>query len=165
MLVEVSISGANNSCQPREAFISEQFNKLIMGETCIDEMQSDDQSTVTSSCDDNQSSKTPVTQSMGELPSLLDIQRMGAVGRVSMIRKRISSFEEKNAPSRCDCSWIFALCAAVDTPLDSDTCASLRSLLRKCAALRALKSEVDEEVGMLNILVTIAGRYFGQSER
>ena len=40
------------------------------------------------------------------------------------------------------------------------TCA----LLRKCASLRAEKSELDDEVVMLNILVTIAGKYFKQSD-
>ncbi|KAK4848320.1 hypothetical protein QYF36_011645 [Acer negundo] len=47
---------------------------------------------------------------------------------------------------------------------DADTCAALRSLLRKCASLRAGKSELDDEVVMLNILATLSGRYFGQSE-
>ncbi|EOA28928.1 hypothetical protein CARUB_v10025175mg, partial [Capsella rubella] len=38
-----------------------------------------------------------------------------------------------------DCKWVVALCASVDTPLDADTCACLRALLRKCASLRALE--------------------------
>ncbi|KAF3447760.1 hypothetical protein FNV43_RR08655 [Rhamnella rubrinervis] len=42
----------------------------------------------------------------------------------------------------------------VDTPLNADTCASLRDLLRKCASLQAGDSELDDEVIMLNILVT-----------
>ena len=32
------------------------------------------------------------------------------------------------------------------------------------ASIRAGKAELDEEVVMLNILATISGRYFGQSE-
>ncbi|KDP42838.1 hypothetical protein JCGZ_23780 [Jatropha curcas] len=47
---------------------------------------------------------------------------------------------------------------AVDTPLHADTNAALRSLLRKCASLRAAKSELDDEVIMLNILATLSGR-------
>ena len=43
-------------------------------------------------------------------------------------------------------------------PLDADTCAALRGLLRKCASLRAGKSELDDEVIMMNILATISVR-------
>ncbi|CAI9770900.1 unnamed protein product [Fraxinus pennsylvanica] len=53
---------------------------------------------------------------------------------------------------------------AVDCPLIADTCAALQSLLRKCGSLRAAKWELDDDVIMLNILTTISGRYFGQSE-
>ncbi|GLT96764.1 hypothetical protein SLE2022_143650 [Rubroshorea leprosula] len=100
-----------------------------------------------------------------DYPTLSGIQKMDSVARVSMLRKRISLFESMTTLSRSDCLWLFALCAAIDTPLDADTCASLRGLLRKCASLRAGKSEVDDEVVMLNILATISGRFFGQSER
>lgn len=97
-------------------------------------------------------------------PSLSAISKMNSVFRVSSLRKRINSLETQTTLSRTDCLWLFALSAAVDTPLDADTCASFRSLLRKCASLRAEKSELDDEVIMLNILATISGRYFGQSE-
>lgn len=100
-----------------------------------------------------------------DYPTLSGIQKMDSVARVSMLRKRISLFESMTTLSRSDCVWLFALCAAIDTPLDADTCASLRGLLRKCASLLSGKSEVDDEVVMLNILATISGRYFGQSER
>ena len=89
---------------------------------------------------------------------------MDSVARVSMLKKRISSFVGMNTLLRSYCLWLFALCAVVDTPLDADTSASLRSLLRKCADLLAGKSEIDEDVVMLNILSTISGRYFGQLE-
>lgn len=107
---------------------------------------------------------TSVSDTCGDYPTLSAIRKMDSVARVSMLRKRISSVEPMGSLSRSNCMWLFALCAAVDTPLDADTCASLRSMLRKCANLRAGKSEVDDEVVMLNILATISGRYFGQSE-
>ncbi|KAK7844144.1 gem-associated protein 2 [Quercus suber] len=105
--------------------------------------------------------RTSADESSG--PSLSAILRMDSVARVSTLRKRISLAENMNTLSRNDCVWLFALCAVVDTPLDADTCASLRGLLRKCATVRAAKSELDDEVVMLNILATVAGRYFGQS--
>ncbi|WJX15438.1 hypothetical protein P8452_05581 [Trifolium repens] len=39
-------------------------------------------------------------------------------------------------PPAIECTWLFALCAAVD----ADTCTALRSLLRKCASIRAGKA-------------------------
>ncbi|XP_052207038.1 uncharacterized protein LOC127811327 isoform X2 [Diospyros lotus] len=100
----------------------------------------------------------------GDSPTLCAILSMDSVTRLSTLRKRISLVENKSRLARSDCEWLFALCAAVDTPLDADTGAALRGLLRKCAGLRAEKSELDDEVIMLNILATITGKYFGQSE-
>ncbi|KAK6944009.1 Gemin2/Brr1 [Dillenia turbinata] len=98
-------------------------------------------------------------------PTVSAIQSMDSVARVSMLRKRISSIETATSLSRNDCLWCFVLCAAVDTPLHANACADMRSLVRKCASLRARKVEVDEEVILLNILVTIAGQYFGRLEK
>ncbi|CAH9083397.1 unnamed protein product [Cuscuta epithymum] len=98
-------------------------------------------------------------------PTLSAISGMEPVARASLLRKRIAVFESTATASRDDCLWLFALCAAVDSPLDADTSAALRSLLRKCASLRAEKTMVDDEVIMLNLLATISGRYFGQAEK
>ncbi|XP_073134776.1 uncharacterized protein [Henckelia pumila] len=97
--------------------------------------------------------------------ALSSILEMDSAARTSMLKKRISLIEKRSTLPRDDCLWLFALCVAVDGPLDADTSASLRSLLRKCASLRAAKAYADDEVVMLNILATISGRYFGQSEK
>lgn len=107
-------------------------------------------------------SKTSIDQTTPPLLSV--VLGMDSVARVSMLLKRISLLESANTITRNDCMWLFALCATVDAPLHADTSAALRSLLRKCASIRAGKAELDEEVVMLNILATISGRYFGQSE-
>ncbi|XP_076908387.1 uncharacterized protein LOC143565247 [Bidens hawaiensis] len=101
---------------------------------------------------------------INDLPSFRNIMEMEPRARVTMLRKRIVSVEQMSYLRRLDCAWLFALCAAIDTPLDADTSASLRCLLRKCAALRAAKTSLDDEVIMLNILATVSGRYFGQLE-
>ncbi|XP_058771951.1 uncharacterized protein LOC131645754 [Vicia villosa] len=116
---------------------------------------------------ENPGLKTSKDQTCSNIPTpplLSTILGMDSVARVSMLLKRIRLLEPENTITRIDCLWLFALCAAVDTPLDADTCAALRSLLRKCADIRAGKAELDDEVVMLNILATISGRYFGQSE-
>lgn len=110
------------------------------------------------------SSSSVPSGTFGNRPTLSSILGMDAVTRVHMLRKHINVFETGSTFSKDQCSWLYALCAAVDTPLDADTSAALRSLLRKCASLRAEKSELNEEVVMLNMLATISGRYFGQSE-
>ncbi|KAI3470123.1 hypothetical protein Pfo_026786 [Paulownia fortunei] len=99
-----------------------------------------------------------------DLPTLSTILKMDSAARTSMLKRRISSIENMSRLQHNDSLWLFALCAAVDCPLDADTSAALRSLLRKCASLRAAKTEVDDEVVILNILVTLSGRYFGQLE-
>ncbi|PON63172.1 Gem-associated protein [Trema orientale] len=108
--------------------------------------------------------KSTVNEYCGNYPLLSLILKMDSVARVSMLKKRISSFCGMNTLLKIDCMWLFALCAVVDTPIDADTSASLRSLLRKCADLLAGKVETDDEVATLNILATISGRYFGQLE-
>lgn len=97
-------------------------------------------------------------------PTLTMIRSMDAVSRAATLRNYIDMIQSLDALSRNNCMWLFALCVAVHTPLDAETCASLRSLLRKCASILATKTEMDDEVVMLNILMTISGRYFGQDE-
>ncbi|KAE9450556.1 hypothetical protein C3L33_17539, partial [Rhododendron williamsianum] len=113
---------------------------------------------------ENDSSKTSVCGSSSDSPTLSAVLGMDSVARLSSLRRRIRLAENMTTLSRNDCAWLFALCAAIDTLLDADTCAALRCLLRKCASLRAGKLELDDEVVMLNILATITGKYFGQSE-
>ncbi|XP_051125422.1 uncharacterized protein LOC127247541 [Andrographis paniculata] len=100
-----------------------------------------------------------------DVPMVSKILGMEPAARAAMLRRRISSVEKMGGVAIDDGLWLFALCAAVDCPVDADTGAALRSLLRKCAVLRAAKTEVDDEGIVLNILATISGRYFGQLEK
>ncbi|KAL6875721.1 hypothetical protein ACP4OV_013234 [Aristida adscensionis] len=105
------------------------------------------------------SSSEPQTE-----PTLTMVRNMDAVSRAATLRNYIDMVQSLDTLSRTHCLWLFALCVAVDTPLDGETCASLRSLLRKCATILATKTEMDDEAVMLNILMAISGRYFGQYE-
>ncbi|CAM8877977.1 unnamed protein product [Rhodiola kirilowii] len=89
-------------------------------------------------------------------PTLSAILGMEPVTRVSMLKQHITLFTSSNTLSHDNCVWLFSLCASVETPLDADTCASIRSLLRKCASLRAEKMETDEEVA--NNVVAVPGK-------
>lgn len=97
-------------------------------------------------------------------PTLTMMRNMDAVSRAATLRNYIDMVQSLDILSRNNCLWLFALCVAIHTPLDAETCASLRSLLRKCASILATKTEMDDEVAMLNILMAISGRYFGQGE-
>lgn len=133
-----------------QSVISEYFNSLLSGYD---------------SCKSEASSSPPAPEEPNATSDFSSILEMESAARTSMLKKRISLIEKISSLTRNDCLWLFALCVAVDSPLDADTSASLRSLLRKCASLRAGKANADDEVVMLNILATISGRYFGQSEK
>ncbi|KAH9623513.1 hypothetical protein KSS87_012468 [Heliosperma pusillum] len=97
-------------------------------------------------------------------PTVSTLLAMDPVTRVALLNRRVSLFESASNLSKDECAWFYALCAVIETPLDADTSASLRCLLRKCAKLRAEKGEFDDEVVMLSFLVTIAGKIFKQAE-
>jgi survival of motor neuron protein-interacting protein 1 len=62
--------------------------------------------------------------------------------------------------------WLFALAARLEKPLHADLAAAFRGLLRHCAALRAgLGGGGDPLLARLNVLIVVAGAYFGQDER
>lgn len=59
--------------------------------------------------------------------------------------------------------WLYALLLCLETPLDPDTCALLRSLARVCSSLRSDLSDADDEaLKPLNSIITIVSEYFDQ---
>ncbi|CAM6048466.1 unnamed protein product [Sphagnum compactum] len=99
-------------------------------------------------------------------PPLLGILvRLDAVSRAALLRLHIAWLERVDGLPYERTLWLFALSVVIDKPLDAHTSAAFRALLRRCAILRATKvSADDEELHRLNLLITIAGHYFGQSE-
>lgn len=75
--------------------------------------------------------------------------------------------------------WLFALAARLEKPIHADVSAAFRALLRKCcvlrAALAAAASDGEAAAGAaarhspalarLNVLIVVAGAYFGQDEQ
>ncbi|KAI7839292.1 hypothetical protein COHA_006990 [Chlorella ohadii] len=60
---------------------------------------------------------------------------------------------------------LYALSARIEKPLHAGTCALYRQLLRLCASQRAaLASAADPALPHLNIMIVVAGAYFGQDE-
>ncbi|GAV69941.1 SIP1 domain-containing protein, partial [Cephalotus follicularis] len=171
---EVIVHKEKSSGQFHENIIIEKFNNLSTDDVHFDQPIDNNESSIERpsivNAEDHKTSasnlslRTSVIDISRNNPTLSAVLGLSSVSRFSLLRKFISSLETMSTLSRSDCAWLFALCAAVDTPLDADASAALRSLLRWCASLRVEKSEIDDEVIMLNILATISGRYFGQLE-
>jgi hypothetical protein len=61
--------------------------------------------------------------------------------------------------------WLFALAARLEKPLHAELAAACRGLLRHCAALRAGAAGAgDPLLPRLNVMIAMAGAYFGQDE-
>jgi len=95
------------------------------------------------------------------LPVMLSLDE---IARATVFRYHVTWLENISSLSKDQAIWLFALCAVLDKPLDAETSAAARALLRKCSTLRASKTRDDDELAMLNILITISGKYFGQAE-
>lgn len=108
--------------------------------------------------------KKTVCDYAAQFPYLKVLLRLDEISRATLFRYHVLWLNEKNELAYDRAMWLFALAAAVDFPLDDQTSAAFRDMLRKCAELRVQKTMVDEELYMINILTTIAGEYFGQAE-
>ncbi|KAG6433366.1 hypothetical protein SASPL_104977 [Salvia splendens] len=146
----------------KEEFLNQMVESDNTSEKFVS-LESVDGSCISETSDANSSPSSP--QSSIDLPTLSAILKMDSAARTSLLKKRVNSVLNVDILANKDSLWLFALCVGLDCPLHADTSAALRSLLRKCASLRAAKTEVDDQVIALNILVTITGKYFGQLER
>ena len=62
--------------------------------------------------------------------------------------------------------WIFALLALLEKPISASTAAHLRIMLRHLQALKCQQGHGDGSMkARMQLLVAIAGAYFGQDER
>ncbi|PNW79194.1 hypothetical protein CHLRE_09g405650v5 [Chlamydomonas reinhardtii] len=76
-----------------------------------------------------------------------------------------SRSSSSTALSYMRCQWLFALAAVLERPVPPDVSAALRELVRRCCALRAgLSRSDDPSLPRLNVLLAVAGGYFGQDE-
>lgn len=102
---------------------------------------------------------------VAQLPFVHLLLRLDEVSRAALFRHHVSWLENVNGLPKDRALWLLALSAVIDTPLDSQTSAAFRAMLRHCAAVRALKqTRDDEDLYLLNVLITVAGVYFGQAE-
>ncbi|ETI34436.1 hypothetical protein L914_18328 [Phytophthora nicotianae] len=71
--------------------------------------------------------------------------------------------EEMTPLSRARAVWIYALLARLDKPVHASVAATIRQILRRCWTLRSeLEAPPEIQLKSLNILIVIAGDFFGQ---
>ncbi|KAL4427817.1 hypothetical protein ABPG75_001906 [Micractinium tetrahymenae] len=109
----------------------------------------------------------PPSDAMPELQQLRGLDQLQVRRQLhSAIRAAVE--EEVVAPEAA--ATLYALSARIEKPLHAGTCALYRQLLRHCAAQRAAlggasaNAACDPRLAHLNIMITIAGAYFGQDE-
>ncbi|KAG7383274.1 gem (nuclear organelle) associated protein 2 [Phytophthora boehmeriae] len=67
------------------------------------------------------------------------------------------------ALSRARAVWIYALLARLDKPVHASVAATIRQILRSCWTMRCeLETPSETQLMALNILIVIAGDFFGQ---
>ncbi|GMF52440.1 unnamed protein product [Phytophthora fragariaefolia] len=73
------------------------------------------------------------------------------------------SEEDATPLSRARAVWIYALLARLDKPVHANVAATIRQILRRCWTLRSeLEAPSEIQLKSLNILIVIAGDFFGQ---
>lgn len=105
-------------------------------------------------------------------PSESDVLRLDHVGLVRVLANLTVPFCSTVSRSKPQVSqlerqsqWLYALLAKLDLPLDADTSANLRELLRAyCIARASLDSPQNPALPHINIIITILAKVFKQQE-
>lgn len=105
----------------------------------------------------------PPSALMPELAALAGLDQVAVVRRVGTAVRAAVNSDEGVSPDAA--AALYALSARLERPLHGDTCAAYRALLRRCAAQRAgLPPGRHPLAAHLNVLIAVAGAYFGQDE-
>ncbi|GIL82412.1 hypothetical protein Vretimale_11850 [Volvox reticuliferus] len=82
-----------------------------------------------------------------------------------LIQRHVGQLNSQSSLSYIRSQWLFALAAVLERPVPPDVAAAMRDLVRRCSAWRAdLKHPEDPVLPRLNVLLAVAGGYFGQDE-
>ena len=100
--------------------------------------------------------------SVGNLPLMATLASLDEVKTASLLQHMVKWVESAPSLSERHAQWLFSLMCTLSSPVDANTGASLRALVRLCYRRRALTTSADSEVERCNILLAIAGKYFSQ---
>lgn len=135
-----------------------------------DEEEDDDEDSVLSmeidNLDDQQ--KASWEGEINHLPTIPLLMQFDQVLTQRLLEHLIEYFEEEKIMSERLFQWIYCLLARVEKPIHRDVVASIRQLYRTCCNIRAKlqedSSDFEKNLAGLNLLITLTGYYFGQSE-
>ena len=97
------------------------------------------------------------------LPHLSLLRRLDEVSRAFLLRQHICWMMDLKQLAKDRACWLFALAVVVGRPLDANTSSALATLFRKCSELKSRVTTREEPtLPMLDMLLSIAGSYFGQ---
>lgn len=104
------------------------------------------------------------TSGRGPAPTLSVVCPLDHVTASRLLQQHVQWLETHPlTPARA--TWLFALMARVDQPLDDDTGAALRHLVRVCGSRRAeARGRRDPMLPHLAVLMAVAGGFFGQED-
>ncbi|KAG2488435.1 hypothetical protein HYH03_012942 [Edaphochlamys debaryana] len=98
-------------------------------------------------------------------PVVRTVLALDQVSVGSLLQRHVSQLADQPHLTYMRSQWLFALAAVLERPVPPDVAAALRELVRRCSAWRAsLSSPSDPCLPRLNLLLAVAGAYFGQDE-
>jgi gem associated protein 2 len=99
------------------------------------------------------------------MPELAELRGLDQVAIVQRLLRTVQRMTASDVFVLEDASMLYALSARVEKPLHGSTAAAYRALLRRCCEWRAeTKERFDPLLPHLNVLIVLAGAYFGQDE-
>nr|CAG8470958.1 13616_t:CDS:2 [Entrophospora candida] len=98
-------------------------------------------------------------------PSLSIIKRLDQATTYSVLSYHIKWLKDDDITVR-QSQWMFALLLHLDKLLTAGQISNLRVLCKKCIEIRGnlVVEKNDQKIAMLNIIITIVKRYFGQQD-
>eukprot|EP01040_Poterioochromonas_malhamensis_P011826 gene11826-12903_t len=160
---DIIVDNGDGSILPM--IVDEEIMEEILQVEEGEELEADDD-------DDDEIGNTPPSEWQGPvatLPSIALLLQFDQVLTQRLLKHLIEWLEEhQRVHSRCF-QWIYSLLAYIEKPIHREMVAEIRRLFRLCCDLRAELSAssqgFSEDLAAVNLLITITGIYFGQSEQ
>ena len=109
----------------------------------------------------------------GHAPLLSIVSSMDTLTRETVLSYHVNWLDDKSdyILDAQFAVWIYALLVGIEKPLSPSVASDIRRLLVTCSRMRSEcsagkknKKELEKSLACLNIMITLAGTYFGQEE-
>ena len=98
-------------------------------------------------------------------PALSDLLALSPAAMASLLQAQVRWLKRETSVTHTAGVWLYSVLALLDTPLDADTSASLRALLRFARSTLTTAQPPDSSgsvIASLHVLALIAARYYHQ---